>query len=1151
MKKKSVVSILSIFAVLCSGAIAFALGLKRSVNYVEAGVAECAYHHGNHYEAKAPTNSEFGWQEFWACCECHHQYIGEAPSGDWTDLNSSYMTGGIDSEHVAYLPPLSSQSLLKTAVFADVQLSANESGAGYEANNGTTKHAYLTLRNNLALAKEKGADVLLLGGDIVNRAIIQYYDLFEDTLVEIYGNDESKYPEIVWAMGNHEWYDENEHSTAEAIPMFKQHARIETPNLVRQSNVTYGNSGYSLPTYYKVVNGVPFICISGEDNSGYISPAMSSEISSWLNEIEDLPYVRDGGYIYIVYHYPFSFTYTHGDGYNVKSDTLADLLADYPQAIVFSGHTHYSAVNERTINQVNFTSINIGTSSYSVMDGQSATGSEYYNMDNSGGRKEKFLDNGGYKEEYIQTILFVDSLNNHSSTIDRYFSADDVHDAVKINKTWNFPANPTKQSFEYTDDRIENTLYANSLYGANGVSWPNGSEVSFGVKNGMMTVKFPDTNNHHYVEHFKIQVTGNTAKTYDVASNYYKYSESRDNLYFFLKDLPAGDNYTVRVTAYDYFDNPSLNTLESNVNNPNECTDEIDYALSNSYSDISKRVYFGDAAANSHSSLEYYFNGVLRFTAGASLCRLILDGGKDASDYISIGSTNDVEVIVRTRVKNLTNDTLTFGLLIKNGEGTYVTNFNAVTKKTVSGGADWTLLEWNLTELFGLIGRDSISDLGLKVDSSAYDSDGYEMHFLLDDVDAIAGQEAIQYRGILRTSTDCSAIPLSKTYTRSGTLTIDYKYVDSTTDSDQPFSLYLGESISQSYGNFKFYYNKMNDNGVPNTGVTITQLDDGYMRVVFNLETIDKTSGGASGTETFSKVMFQWFGPKQGVYFEIEPQGAELPRGTAIGTGTENISINLDTPRVADGNGNFSGSLIVDYKFANPTADTGKHVALYFGDETMVINGSTWENCFGNYNFEPSKFQYNTYEGVTLVALTDGYMRMTFDLSSVVIKAGTKPTSITKVVIRCTWSSNTDTVYVDVEPTTETTPYRGVLRSSSDISNIALSKTYTRSGTLTIDYKYVDSTTDSAQPFSLYLGESISQSYGNFKFYYNKMNDNGVPNDGVTITELEDGYMHVVFDLATISKKANDASGTETFSKVMFRWFGPTQGVYIHVEPNI
>lgn len=69
---------------------------------------ECTHHHGYHYVAKDPTIDESGWKEFWACCECGHQYIGTAPEGDWTTRDASLMVGGLSSFHIAYLAPLTS-----------------------------------------------------------------------------------------------------------------------------------------------------------------------------------------------------------------------------------------------------------------------------------------------------------------------------------------------------------------------------------------------------------------------------------------------------------------------------------------------------------------------------------------------------------------------------------------------------------------------------------------------------------------------------------------------------------------------------------------------------------------------------------------------------------------------------------------------------------------------------------------------------------------------------------------------------------------------------------------------------------------------------------------------------------------------------------
>ena len=77
----------------------------KSINAAEA--TECSYHHGYHYATKDPTIDQPGHKEFWACCECHHQYLVK-PNGEFIDRDDSEMIGGLNQDHIAYLPPASS-----------------------------------------------------------------------------------------------------------------------------------------------------------------------------------------------------------------------------------------------------------------------------------------------------------------------------------------------------------------------------------------------------------------------------------------------------------------------------------------------------------------------------------------------------------------------------------------------------------------------------------------------------------------------------------------------------------------------------------------------------------------------------------------------------------------------------------------------------------------------------------------------------------------------------------------------------------------------------------------------------------------------------------------------------------------------------------
>lgn len=107
MKKKTLIITLSFVSSLCFSA---SILISRKVLFGTKATDECAYHHGNHYAAKAPTASTSGYQEFWACCDCGNQYI-EEPEGDWNEGNDASMMGGVAPGHIAYLGPLSKYTL--------------------------------------------------------------------------------------------------------------------------------------------------------------------------------------------------------------------------------------------------------------------------------------------------------------------------------------------------------------------------------------------------------------------------------------------------------------------------------------------------------------------------------------------------------------------------------------------------------------------------------------------------------------------------------------------------------------------------------------------------------------------------------------------------------------------------------------------------------------------------------------------------------------------------------------------------------------------------------------------------------------------------------------------------------------------------------
>lgn len=450
----------------------------------------------------------------------------------------------------------------RIAVFADNQLT-KATVTGIVENNA------VYLRQHLLLAKEQNVDVIMISGDLVNNAISGYYDRFEDILKDVYGKDETAYPEFVYTMGNHEWYDLNENNEAMAIKYFKKHARIKTDALRKQSEYTIPGFNETAANYYKVVNGIPFISISGDSPSGMISYKERDEIKSWLKEIAELPSVKSGGPIFASYHYPImNVTYTHGQGASDTSIALDDLLKNYPQVVLFTGDTHFSGVNERTINQVNYTAINIGSSTYTRTISRSATMANdeiFYNVQ---GNKSKDTIDGEVGQHINETphIHIIDIDENGETKINRYFSTDDATNPTHIGLEWTIPNNISKEMFKYTNERFSSVEWAKTMYDKNGLTWKETDEVSYGRTADKLYVTFKDVIDYHWCEHYRITVTTDSeSKTYAFVNNYFKYltEPSIYNFEILGEDLPEGTISKIQVEARDFFDNPSLNKLEA------------------------------------------------------------------------------------------------------------------------------------------------------------------------------------------------------------------------------------------------------------------------------------------------------------------------------------------------------------------------------------------------------------------------------------------------------------------------------------------------------------------------------------------------------------------------------------------------------------
>ena len=993
---------------------------------------------------------------------------------------------------------------LVTATFADVQL--------VNVHLGSIVNGPKALRDHLNYAKSINAEVLFMPGDIVNNADQSYYDRFWSIFKSVYGEDESQWPELIWAMGNHEWYDSNEKDAVNAIELFKANAHIESENLVKMSQVSsVANPGQTVANYYKVVKGIPFVVISADGRAMTVTEEQKAELISWLDEISQLPAVKAGAPIYVAYHLPIADVTYFGQGASDVSEVVDDILKKYPNTIVFTGDTHCPGVNERTINQIDYTSINLGSSSYSRIVNRSATsepGDRYYNV---GGNNAKDIVNGevAFGYEYTPNLMVLKNYTNGSVDMDRYWTDTNPADVRKVGITWNFPAGLTKDKFIYTYDRFENKEWANILYGKDGLTFADNASISFSVDGTDMIVYFDDVTDHNYAEHYKITVTadGTASKVYDVVGNYFKYYEEAQTYHIPLSDIPAGTSYSVEVKAYDFFDNESLNSLVATAESETDLFhNQIEAAISGTYTDISTKINY-EVTAGSVASLEYFFQGEHLFNAGATLGTVLNTENLSLAEEFTV--TDWSHGILSVKVKNAGDVAINVGLTVvvnDNGQEKWLSDFTAAYRKTVAADGQWAELQWDLYELFGITSLEQVNAIRLKANSSAPSADGYKLHLYLDDIDILQGEpiEIDLSRGDAIEAGVNKVIEFKNAEVLE-TISFEYKVVDG-----DKFNL----ALMKDWSNFYSYYAFNATGSVQNyTGVTTETMVDGYIRVTIQIAELNQVTGSPDGVIDFLYIRGDWSdvnGYIDNVSYTVYKPTVNF-EGAAFAAGV-GVTIELKDEKVND--------LAVTRMTFDYTIETGKffHVALM----------PDWSSYYGHFKFDSNGVVGN-YPGVTTKMLADGSIRAYFDLTKLTSIAGNPTDVITMLYIRGGndyVNGNGAISNICINDAAEYAPRGQMFTAGMDKTIDPANKGVLNS--ISFEYKL-----ESGNEFNIALMPNWSSFYGYFSFGATGAND---IYDGVTTQVLEDGYIRVTFDMAALTKYSGTPTADIDFLYIRGNW---------------
>lgn len=233
----------------------------------------------------------------------------------------------------------------KVAVISDTQLAPTEEElkTGGEKENSQDYKVHLqNFKNTLNVLKNNDVDMILFPGDIGDLGTRYAFQTYVDTIDEVFGDDK---PIIQTIMGNHDYWNKNVFTAINHIKAYEE--------VIGQS-----------PWTHYVVNGYHFIGAS--PNYGSMTSAYSIT-AKWLDkELAKATADSNGKPIFVMTHNQPKNTSYGSEDWGDK--TLNKVLSKYPNVIDFSGHVHYSLLDERSVWQGEYTVINTQSLSYTELE---------------------------------------------------------------------------------------------------------------------------------------------------------------------------------------------------------------------------------------------------------------------------------------------------------------------------------------------------------------------------------------------------------------------------------------------------------------------------------------------------------------------------------------------------------------------------------------------------------------------------------------------------------------------------------------------------------------------------------------------------------------------------------------------------------------
>ena len=198
-------------------------------------------------------------------------------------------------------------------------------------------------------------DAVMVVGDYTDRGMTQQYDAFTN----IINAEMQEGTQLLIALGNHEFWNTNE-SGGSSTTTTNTYARFEQ---------YFGHA----PDSHVVIGGYHFIGLSPDCNGGR---NYSETKAAWLAEQLQIAAADDPTGLKPIFVYehisPANSVYGSSSTTNASANyaaiTTGNVMNDYPQVVLFAGHSHRPVTDPASVMQTNYTVLNTGSLTYGSME---------------------------------------------------------------------------------------------------------------------------------------------------------------------------------------------------------------------------------------------------------------------------------------------------------------------------------------------------------------------------------------------------------------------------------------------------------------------------------------------------------------------------------------------------------------------------------------------------------------------------------------------------------------------------------------------------------------------------------------------------------------------------------------------------------------